>query len=380
MLRANRPIFISAGEFSGDLLAADLVPALGSAFPGRDFFGVTGPAMAAASVQSVASISSFGVMGFAEVARKIGELAFLEKTIFAAVERLDPEFVVAVDFPGFHFRLAEHCRQLGIPVYQYVAPKLWAWGAGRISRLKSDFAGVLGILPFEREFFQQRGVRYQYVGSPHVDRMARVQVDRAMFGFPPRSEGQKIVLLLPGSRIPEVAAIAPLLRRIALTLRASMPDVLFAVPVAGSLDPAFVEAQFAGLPCVKIVRGSSLELMAISDAAVVASGTATLECGLAELPMVVVYEMSALTHAIASKVVTVKHASLVNLLAGEGVVPEFIQDVDATEVAGQVRDLLLDPVVRSRQLEGIKLANSTLHGGAAAAAAGWIRRWQGDLS
>jgi lipid-A-disaccharide synthase len=376
--RANRPIFISAGEFSGDLLAADLVPALGAVFPGSDFYGVTGPAMAVAGVQGVANISSFGVMGFAEVARKIGELAILEKSIFAAVERIDPGFVVTVDFPGFHFRLAEHCRQLGIPVYQYVAPKLWAWGAGRIGRLKQDFAGVLGILPFEREFFQQQGVRYQYVGSPHVDRMARIQVDREMFGLPSRSSGQRVVLLLPGSRVPEVMAIAPLLRRIAVTLEAMMPGVLFVVPVAGSLDPAFVASQFTGLQSVKIVPGASLELMSISDVAVVASGTATLECGLAELPMVVVYEMSAMSHAIARRVVTVKHASLVNLLAGEEVVPEFIQDVDAAEVAGRVKDLLVDAVVRSRQLQGIRLANSTLSGGAAAVAASWIRRWQGE--
>ncbi len=379
MPRANRPIFISAGEFSGDLLAADLVPALASVFPGCEFYGVTGPAMSGAGVRGVADITSFGVMGFAEVVRKVGSLAILEKSIFAAVERIDPAFVVTVDFPGFHFRLAEHCRRIGIPVYQYVAPKLWAWGAGRINRLKSDFSGVLGILPFEQDFFQSKGVRYQYVGCPHVDRMARVSVDRAVFGFPKRSMDHPLVLLLPGSRMSEIVAIAPLLRRIALALLGEIPGIQFAVPVAGSLDPTFVASQFPGIPSLKVVPGASLELMTISDAAVVASGTATLECCLAELPMVVVYEMSALTHAIATRVVTVKHASLVNLLAGETVVPEFIQDVNAIDVSLQVRDLLQDPAVRSRQIEGIRLANSSLKGGAAISAAACIQRWQGDV-
>ncbi|MEY4632059.1 MAG: hypothetical protein RIQ81_2179 [Pseudomonadota bacterium] len=377
MARDSQPIFISAGEFSGDLLAADLVPALANAFPGRAFFGVTGPSMDAAGVRSVARVSELSVMGFAEVASKLGSLALLEKRIFAAVERLDPAFVVTVDFPGFHFRLAEFCRQCGIPVYQYVAPKLWAWGASRISRLKSDFSGVLGILPFERDFFLERGVRYEYVGSPHVDRISRIKVERSLFGLAGDRLTQPVVLLLPGSRVAEITSIAPLLVRTARAIESMVPGVCFAVPVAPSLDVEFVRSRFAGLKSVTVVAGASLELMSVSDVAVVASGTATLECSLSGLPMAVVYQMSPLTHMIAQRVVTVKHASLVNLLAGEEVVPEFIQDVDAQAVAACVRDLILDSSVRDRQLAGLALANSTLHGGAAQSAAICIQRWQG---
>ena len=113
--------------------------------------------MVAAGVQTIAGIDELSVMGVGEVVRKIGHLALLEKKIFAAIERLKPAFVVTIDFPGFHFRLAEHLKMVGIPVYQYVAPKLWAWGAGRSFQLQRDFSGVLGILPFEKDFFLGRG-------------------------------------------------------------------------------------------------------------------------------------------------------------------------------------------------------------------------------
>ena len=375
-----KKIFISAGEYSGDLLGADLVAGLRSVFHSASFFGITGPAMNAAGVESIAGIEELSVMGVAEVVRKIGDLALLEKKIFAAIERLQPDFVITVDFPGFHFRMAEHLKMLGIPVYQYVAPKLWAWGAGRAERLRRDFSGVLGILPFEAEFFHGRGIKYRYVGCPHVDRIRRVKVDRTMFGFDRDRATQPVVLLLPGSRKGEIEAIAPLMVRIARQLEAAVPGITFALPVAANLDLKFVRAHFSGLRHLHVHHGSSLELMSVADVAVVASGTATLECGLSELPMVVVYEMGAISYALMSKLVSIKHVSLVNLIAGSEVVPEFVQNVDAIHVARQVEDLLLDQSVRGRQIAGLRLVNSSLAGGAGLTAAKTIEEWLGGVS
>ncbi len=369
-------IFISAGEYSGDLLGADLVSGLSVIFPGSTFHGITGPAMEAAGVHRVAGIDELSVMGVSEVLTKIGQLALLEKKIFAAIERLKPAFVVAVDFPGFHFRMAEHLKLAGVSVYQYVAPKLWAWGAGRAFRLQRDFAGVLGILPFEGEFFRSRDINYEYVGCPLVDRIRRVRTDRSVFGFDRDAALQPIVLLLPGSRKTEIEAMAPLLVRIARQLEISVPGVAFALPVASNLDLEFVHSRFSGLRNLRVFHGSSLELMAIADAAVVASGTATLECGLFELPMAVVYEMSPLTYALMRNRVTIKHVSLVNLIADAAVVPEFIQNVDASAVAREVERLLCEPTWRSQQIEGLRMVNGVLEGGAALKAAATIRRWQ----
>jgi len=336
--------------------------------------------MTAAGVRSIASIGELSVMGVAEVAGQIGRLALLEKRIFAAIERLAPQFVITVDFPGFHFRMAEHLKLAGIPVYQYVAPKLWAWGAGRSARLRRDFAGVLGILPFESDFFLERGVNYEYVGCPHVDRIKHVRVDRAMFGYDPDRDAQPVVLLLPGSRRSEIDAIAPLLRRVARHLELTVPGVAFALPVASNLPLDYVQSRFSGIRNVRAFHGCSLELMAVADVAVVASGTATLECGLSELPMVVVYEMSPVTYSLMRKLVTVQHVSLVNLIAGDGVVPEFVQNVDPVAVAAEVEKLLQDPMCRQGQLKGLRMVNSGLRGGAALRAATAIRRWRGGSS
>ncbi len=333
--------------------------------------------MNAAGVRGIASIDDFSVMGVAEVAGQIGRLALLEKKIFAAIERLNPAFVITVDFPGFHFRLAEHLRLAGIPVYQYVAPKLWAWGAGRSSRLQRDFAGVLGILPFEADFFLGRGINYEYVGCPHVDRIKHVRVDRAMFGYDPDRDAQPVVLLLPGSRRSEIDAIAPLLRRVARQLELLVPGVSFALPVASNLPLDYVRSRFSGIRNLRAFHGSSLELMGVADAAVVASGTATLECGLSCLPMVVVYEMSPVTYSLMRNLVTVQHVSLVNLIAGHAVVPEFVQNVDPAAVAAEVEKLLRDPVCREAQLKGLRTVNSSLHGDAALRAATTIKRWRG---
>lgn len=331
--------------------------------------------MEAAGVRSVASIDELSVMGVAEVAAQIGRLALLEKRVLASIERLRPAFVITVDFPGFHFRLAGHLKLAGIPVYQYVAPKLWAWGAGRVSRLKQDFAGVLGILPFESEFFLSRDVNYEYVGCPHVDRVRHVRVDRAMFGFEADKNTQPIVLLLPGSRRAEIESIAPLLRRVARQLEVTVPGVAFALPVASNLPLDFVRSRFSGIRNLRVFHGCSLELMSIADAAVVASGTATLECGLSMLPMVVVYEVSPLTYSLMKNHVTIKHVSLVNLVAGHEVVPEFIQNVDPVAVAMKVEKLLLDPASRESQMRGLRMVNEGLQGGAAMRAALAIKRW-----
>lgn len=377
MASVTRPIFISAGEFSGDLLGADLAGGLAQVFPGVPLFGITGPAMEAAGVHRVASIEELGVMGVAEVLREIGNLSILEKKVFAAIERLRPAFVITVDFPGFHFRMAEHLKLAGIPVYQYVAPKLWAWGSGRVSRLKRDFSGVLGILPFEEEFFLGRGVKYEYVGCPHVDRLRHVQVDRAVFGFEDDRATSPVVLLLPGSRKAEIESIAPVMSRVARQLEIAIPGVTFALPVAASLPLEFVRSRFSGISNLRVFHGASLELMSVSDVAVVASGTATLECGLSGLPMVVVYEVSPVTYALMRNRVTIQHVSLVNLIAGAEVVPEFIQNVDPVTVAEHVERLIRDPLSREAQISALRVINSGLQGGAALHAAAMIKRWEG---
>lgn len=380
-VKAGKSYLISAGEFSGDLLAADLVHALRSYLPEFSPTGVSGATMAKAGVCSIADTSELSVMGLVEVARRVTDIRMIEQRILTWVDRVNPEFAVLVDFPGFHFRLAEQLHLRRIPVYQYVAPKVWAWGKSRVSQLRDHFAGVLGVLPFEEEFFLQNGVNYTYVGSPHYDRMAKIQVTPAELGFQP---GRKIIAFLPGSRMSELTGILPVMAEIRREIVRRDPSVDCVIPLAPGLNWAQIAAIFDEDVVVRQksfgfdaagftwLPGCSLEVMKLASAAVVASGTATLECALAGTPMSVVYVMNDLSYAIAKRVVDLKWVSLVNLLMNQEVVGEHIQLIDPIKVADEVLLLAEDSLPRRRMTALFDELTAKLKPGAANAAARWI--------
>lgn len=363
--------------------------ALREHLPKHQGFGIAGAAMSKAKVNAIASVSELSVMGVTEVLAKIGQLRMLESRILNYVDRVHPSFAVLIDNPGFNFRLAEQLTMRGIPVFQYVAPKLWAWGADRIEKLRSDFRAVLGILPFEEDFFRTRGVNYNYVGSPLKDRISKVVVRRESFGIAPH---QRILACLPGSRESEISLNLPTILRLHQTLKTQVPDALFLVPVAPnipmnlvadvvrsylghelSLTPVTSGAEIAveswQIENIRFVRGMSLEVMAIADAAVVASGTATLECALLGTPMVVVYTMSSLSYEIARRVVRLPYVSLVNLIAGRRVVQEFIQEFSIADVANEVKSLLTEHEINQEMRFLFEDLRNKLQGDAAQKAA-----------
>ena len=384
---AGANYFISAGEYSGDLLGAELVLALRQVFPKLSPIGVVGPSMQKVGVVPIATINDFNVMGFYEVAKNLGRLRLIEQRIIHAVEISKPNFAILIDFPGLHFRLAEAFKARGIEVIQYVAPKLWAWGAGRMDRLVRDFDLVLGVLPFEEEFFVKNNVNYKYIGTPQMDRADRVVVTKESLGLPVK---RPVIALLPGSRMTEITKILPHLRNIRNSLDTKVRGALYVVPVPPSLNikevvgalsghEAKAPARILGLGPIAIecdgmyfTEGMSLELMGAADVAVVASGTATLECALVDTPMVVVYVVDDLTYTIAKGALKVPYVSLVNLLAGKKVVSEHIQKIDANSVASEVAELLGNGTARLDMLKVFKQIRGTLQSDAASRAAAAI--------
>lgn len=387
--------FISAGEHSGDLLGADLVLALKEKMPKFTAFGVAGNAMLNAGVEGVASIDELGVMGITEVLKKLAELRMLETRLLAWIDQVEPRFAVLIDNPGFHLRLGEQLKMRGIKVFQYVAPKIWAWGEGRAPKFKTAFDLVLGIFPFEEEFFKSRGINYTYVGSPLKDRVDKVMIKRESLGLQP---GRAIIACLPGSRVSEIKRNLPIIAAIRDAVSHSRPDAEFIVPVAQNLDfDAVLEAlSFRGgetrhlgrdqglavesvaIGGLRLVRGMSLEIMAAADVAIVASGTATLECALLGTPLVVVYAMSELSYQIARRAVKVPYVSLVNLMVGRKLVQEYIQDVSTTDVAREIIDLLTPGPRRKAMLESFEDIRDRLKGMAADSAAQAIASYFGE--
>ena len=380
-IKVSKSYLISAGEFSGDLIAADLVQALKSVLPDITPYGIVGETMLKAGVSPLANISELSVMGVLEVAKRVVDIRMLEQRILSWVDRTNPSFAVLVDFPGFHFRIAEQLHLRQIPVYQYVAPKVWAWGKSRVSQLRDNFAGVLGVLPFEEEFFLQNGVHYTYVGSPHFDRMSKIAVKREDLGFP---AGRKVIAFLPGSRMSELKGILPVMERIRREIIRQEPDTICVIPLASGLNWDDVSPLLGGsVSTIKKsfgweaagfhwLNGCSLELMKVANSVVVASGTATLECALAGTPMSVVYVMNDLSFAIAKRVVDLKWVSLVNLLMNQEVVKEHIQIIDPVVVADEVLALSVDSVARRKMLQHFEDLTSKLRPGASETAAQWI--------
>jgi lipid-A-disaccharide synthase len=369
-------VLISVGEFSGELLAGDLVGALREKNPSLRFFGAGGTRLAAAGVEIVADYAGLDVMAYIEIISKINEFKTHLSSLLTAVDRRRPALAILVDYPGMHFMLGEQLALRQIPVVQYIAPKLWAWGKGRTIKLRRDFRLVLGMLPFEEEFFHAHQVPFAYIGSPLRDRAdeiaaripAQSQEERKNFscsGYSP------LLGFLPGSRRDEIKHILPLLPELNRELKKYFPRLGWVLPIADSVDRNLINSY---LPAgensnVVLIAGHSLEVMRSADACVVASGTATLECALVGTPLLAVYRMSELNYRMAKRVVKLRWISLVNLVLQKRAIAEFVQDFTLSELVAEVRALLGDSECRKKFFADVAELQRVLTPGAARCAA-----------
>lgn len=361
------PIFISAGELSGDILAAELVNSLQARAPGSRFFGICGPKMLDVGVEPLLDQEDLAVMGLWDVLNKIGKIQRIIRMVAAEMEQRGSQQAILVDYPGFHFALAEQLKIRGIRVIQYVAPKLWAWGSNRKFKLRRDFSMVLGILPFEEKFFKDAKVPYCYIGNPHRDR-----IDRFLKTVGPKKN--EYIALLPGSRPSEVRRIMPIFTKLMLTLENRHRSFEYVIAVADSLDSEFIESFLKDLPQslrahIKLKAGNSLEIMHHAKVALLCSGTATLECGLLKTPMIVVYRMDCLSYWVAKALVKIKWISLVNLILNENLVSEYIQHIDFDRLASELCELQNPGLRREKMLKGLYWLSALLKGDASDRAA-----------
>lgn len=312
-------LLVVAGETSGDLHAANLVAALRRQHPEVMVFGVAGERMRAGGVEALAGVEELSVMGLAEVARELPRLVGLARRVRRQALARRPDAAVLVDAPDFNLPLARHLHRAGVPVVVYISPQLWAWRAGRVRRLRRDVDKVLSILPFEVEFFARHGVAVEYVGHPLVD-----ELHQLVAAPPPRQD--RTLALLPGSRWQEVGALLPEMVLAARALRQKDRSLRVKVLVAPGLEVRRVRALLGDAAAwLELVVEDRHDHLAAASAALVASGTATLECALLDVPMVVAYRLHPLTYALARRLVRLPHVSLVNLVAGRSVVPELLQ-------------------------------------------------------
>lgn len=340
-----RKIMIVAGEASGDLHGGNLVRAMSGIEPGLSFYGVGGERMRDAGVRLLANAADMAVVGLTEAVSRLRTILRVMRLLKDSLAAERPDLVILIDYPDFNLFLARAARKRGIKVLYYISPQVWAWRRGRTATIRKTVDRMAVILPFEEEFYRKAGVEVTFVGHPLLDEVRRKYTrEEALRRFGLR-EDAITVGVLPGSRRSEAARILPEMLGACRILAEKISPVEFVLPLAGTLDPDFVRDILRRFPVrVAVIRDEIYDVIAVSDAAMVASGTATLETALLETPMVVVYKVSAASYALGRRFVHVNHICLANLIAGREIVPELIQDAAAPErIAAEIGELLVKP-------------------------------------
>jgi lipid-A-disaccharide synthase len=341
-----RKILISAGEASGEMYATKLVEELRRRYPEAEFFGCAGPKMRAAGVRAVVKAEALGVVGLVEVLGHIPRIyGEFRKLVAAAVEE-KPDLAILTDSPDFHFRLAARLKRQGVPVVYYVAPQVWAWRQGRARVMKKIIDLLVCIFPFERDFFAEHGIHAAYAGHP-LTRMFRLSASREAFRKRWQLKADRpLVGLLPGSRRGEWERHLPVLLDAAARLGREEP-VAFALAVPDSGFPLGDEAKWRkriDASSIQVIEGDTWNLLGHADLLLAASGTVTIEAAIAGTPMITYYKVAALSWALGRRLVKVPHLTMVNLVAGRRVVPEYMQDEATGErLARAAADLLRNP-------------------------------------
>jgi lipid-A-disaccharide synthase len=341
---------VVAGERSGDLHASRIIASLKELSPSLEVFGVGGEKMLRSGTEILEDMSDLAVVGLAEVVRKYFTFRRLFRHLIEVARSRKPDAALLVDYPGFNLRLAPVLRSFGVKVAYFVSPQVWAWGRNRIYKMRRCVDRMIVVFEFEVPMYKRAGIDVVYVGHPLADVLAPT-VSREEFrrqaGIPQES---KLVALLPGSRLHEVTRHMPVMGKAAEMIAERVAGARFVLPAA-SEDLAekcrrLIEKHGVSVP-VAIKSDGTYNAVAASDAAIVSSGTATLETGCLGIPLVVIYRVSPLTYLIARRLVTISNIGLINIVAGKTIAPEFVQrEARPERIASEIARLLSDKGLR----------------------------------
>jgi lipid-A-disaccharide synthase len=344
----SQRFLIVAGEASGDMYGADVARSLIRKFPDCQVYGLGGQRMRDAGVRLEGDISKTAVIGPFEVVSSLASLYRVFRRLAERVETEPPTAAILIDFPDFNLRLGKRVKDAGVPVVYYVSPQVWAWREGRLKQLRRLVNKMLVIFPFEEEVYRKAGVDVEFVGHPLVDTVRATKSKEefcATYKLDPR---KPVLALLPGSRPKEVRFILPTLCEAATLIRQRKPDTQFVLPMASGLQRKLIEDLIEDQP-IKIVTNDTYNAVRYARAAIVASGTATLETALLGTPEVIVYRISRASWLLGKALLKVRLFGIVNIILGEEVVPELFQErMTPEEVSKMALQLMDDVWVQSR--------------------------------
>ncbi|TXI87257.1 MAG: lipid-A-disaccharide synthase [Crocinitomicaceae bacterium] len=360
----NLKLYFIAGEASGDLHGSNLMKALLNNDPSIDFRFWGGDLMEKIAGRPVKHIKELAFMGFIEVIFNLRTILRNIKTCKADILAYQPDALVLIDYPGFNMRIAEWAKQHNIKVYYYISPQIWAWKQNRVHKIKRTVDHLFAILPFEKAFYEKFDFEVEYVGHPLLDAIEQYKENTfSEADFRQKWElGEKpIIAVLPGSRKQEVKVKLPIM----LDAVQDLHNYQILIAGAPSLDVSFYEPLIANRNA-KIIHGATYDVLASSEAAIVTSGTATLETALLNIPEVVCYKASPISYAIAKRLVKIKFISLVNLIMDREVVRELIQhECNARQIRDELTLILEGGAKRKNVLADYEIMRQNLGGGGA---------------
>jgi lipid-A-disaccharide synthase len=357
-------ILISAGEASGELYGAQLIRALRNRDPSLEFFGVGGDRMRAAGCDTIVDAKDLAVVGISEILSHLPKIYGRFRRLISQADKRRPDLAIVIDSPAFNWRVARQMHKRGIPVVYYVCPQFWAWRQGRVRLLRKYITKALVIFPFEEQFYRDRGVDATFVGHPLADQ-ALPTIDRDDYAAQYKLDPAKPwITLMPGSRVKEVSMNFPVMLESAAKLGWGYE---FLLPVAPTLDRGFLESLIGNRRAIHLVPEASPALLH-SRAGIIASGTATVEAAIMGTPFVMVYRVSPLTYLLGRPRIKVSHFAMVNLIAGEQVVPELVQqDFTVEKVVAGMNEILPYGPARDKMIEGLASVKLRLRGPASKA-------------
>jgi lipid-A-disaccharide synthase len=353
---ASVRILISAGEASGEMYGAQLIEALRRRDPSLEFFGVGGQRMRDAGCDTVVDARDLAVVGITEILGHLPKIFGLFNKLIAEADRRKPDLAIVIDSPAFNWRVARQMKKRGIPVVYYVAPQFWAWRQGRVRLLRKYITKALVIFPFEEQFYRERGVNALFVGHPLAE-LPPPAITREAYAAQYQLDLNKCwITIMPGSRVKEVRMNLPTMLD-AVTLLG--PGFEFLLPVAPTLERDSLEQSTNGRGITLVAE--ALPALHHARAAIVASGTATVEAAMMATPFVMVYRVSSLTYTLGKPRIKVPYFAMVNLIAAEKIVPELVQDdFTAERVVARLKELISDGSARTALLEGLARVKARL--------------------
>ena len=324
--KVSKSVLIIAGEASGDLHGYNLIKSIKELDPTIQFIGIGGNRMKNVGVKLIASSSEMAVVGFTEVISKLKNIVRAGIKVKRILREKRPDLLILIDYPDFNLHIAGYAKKIGIPVMYYISPQVWAWRTGRIKKIRERVDRMVVILPFEKHFYEERGVKVSYVGHPLIDAIP-MEINRSKIENALDAKGHfPIVGMLPGSRKEEVRNTLPIMLEALRMLKFRYNNIMSYLVVADGMSPNYIRGFIKNFPFLRLLPNEEIyNMLSICDIAFVTSGTATLETAIMAVPMIVLYKGSPISFRIAQMLVKVRYISLANLIAGEEVVPEILQ-------------------------------------------------------